>query len=118
MTIRKNSDEILQAGSKPHQSLEIIRPFLLQAGEIMDRAIGVDGGKQQHFDLSLDFDWKARSYRGYFDLSAPGLAERGAFKQTGHELLDDLVYQYNCIVLPDRASFQDSRIEAAEAPAG
>src|SRR5258708_23383173 len=117
MTTGENGNEILQAGWKPQQSLEIIRLFLLQAGEIMHGSIGVGGGDQQHFDLSLDFGRKARRYRGDFDLCAPRLAERDAFEQAGHALLDNLVYQRDYIVFPNRATFEDSRIEAAEAPA-
>src|SRR5258706_8085366 len=117
MAIGENGDEILQAGWKTHQCLEMIGLFLLQAGEIMDGSIGVGGRDQQHFDLSLNFGWKARRYRGNFDLCAPRLAERDAFEQAGHALLDDLVYQRDYIVFSDGATFEDSRIEAAEAPA-
>src|SRR5229473_4220940 len=116
MAIGENGDQILKAGWKPHQSLEIIRLFLLQAGEIMHSSIGVGRGNQQHFDLSLDFGWKARRYRGDFDLCAPRLAERDAFEQAGHALLDDLVYQRDYIVFPNRATLKHSRIKTTEAP--
>src|SRR6266852_3059931 len=84
----------------------------------MDGSIGGGGRDQQHFDLSLNFGRKARRYRGNFDLCAPRLAERDAFEQAGHALLDNLVYQRDYIVLPHRATFEDPRVEAAEAPAG
>src|SRR5713226_9797064 len=83
----------------------------------MHSSIGVGRGNQQHFDLSLDFGWKARRYRGDFDLCAPRLAERDAFEQAGHALLDDLVYQRDYIVFPNRATLKHSCVKTTEAPA-
>jgi len=117
MAIGENGDEILQAGWKTHQCLEMIGLFLLQAGEIMDGSIGVGGRDQQHFDLSLNFRLEGpplpRKLR-------PVRAEAGGtrcFRAAGHALLDDLVYQRDYIVFPNRSTFEDSRIKAAEAPA-
>ncbi len=88
----KGRDQVLHARLGPGELVEGIRLLLLQAGEIMDGGIGVGGGRQQHLDRILECRRQAAFQRGHLVLGPPRLAERDGFKQTGHELLDDLVY--------------------------
>jgi hypothetical protein len=90
--MRKDRDQVLESRLGPGQSVKGIRLLLLQVDQIVDGCVGVGGGGQQRLKSVLNSGRQAAFQHGHLALRAPELAERDGFEQTGHELLDDLVY--------------------------
>ena len=57
--IGKNGDRLLQTGLGLHQPFESIRMLMLQAGQVVERGIGIGRGGEQYFNLSLGGGRKA-----------------------------------------------------------